>query len=403
MNTLYIASIEGTPPLNYFQKFIYQKEGVDLDIMILPTYKRNFDGVEVESMINIDSKVHYKTFKCRFIHNQGLQYFVHYIFVLLGFFSLSKYIKKDFDICIAEPSFNAAMMFFIKSKIKTKVFMNGDIFISANNLTEGQFLQRGQRSVSSKLIEKFLLFFQRYIKKIAYKSDLVWYTSKKVYQYEKYHGYIPKKYIIRPGAGIDYDSISLKHNISNNVIGFIGRLDENAGIDIILNCMEILINKMPDIELAVIGGSEEQVQYYQQYAEKIGVSDNVRFYGFIPSKKQVLELLSEMKLGLALYKPGENNVSYYTQPGKVFDYFMAGLPIIISKDGPEISNEIAKFGSGLVVEYNIKSISEAIIKLLNNNKLNQNARIAILDHAKHYSYNEVFSNLLESIEKKKNI
>jgi len=167
--------------------------------------------------------------------------------------------------------------------------------------------------------------------------------------------------------------------------------------------MEILINKMPDIELAVIGGSEEQVQYYQQYAEKIGVSDNVRFYGFIPSKKQALELLSEMKLGLALYKPGENNVSNYTQPGKVFDYFMAGLPIIISKDGPEISNEIAKFGSGLVVEYNIKSISEAIIKLLNNNKLNQNARIAILDHAKHYSYNEVFSNLLESIEKKKNI
>ena len=48
MKILYISSMEGIPPLNYFQKFIHQKEGVDLDIMILPTYRSNFDGVEVE-------------------------------------------------------------------------------------------------------------------------------------------------------------------------------------------------------------------------------------------------------------------------------------------------------------------------------------------------------------------
>ena len=60
-----------------------------------------------------------------------------------------------------------------------------------------------------------------------------------------------------------------------NLLGYLGRLSEYNGIDISLESLVHLKEKIPDIKLLVVGGGEIPVQKYTKMAEDLGVNTYV--------------------------------------------------------------------------------------------------------------------------------
>ncbi len=72
----------------------------------------------------------------------------------------------------------------------------------------------------------------------------------------------------------------------------------------------------------------------------------VRFVNWLP-RQSLIELLSQARVGLALYLPLPNHIE--AEPNKIFEYMLYGLPIIAS-DFPLWRHLISDEGCGLVVD-----------------------------------------------------
>jgi glycosyltransferase involved in cell wall biosynthesis len=91
----------------------------------------------------------------------------------------------------------------------------------------------------------------------------------------------------------------------------------------------------------------------------------VCYKGFI-SRKSMVELLGEVKVGLLLYHPEPNHI--YAQPNKLFEYMSAGIPVIAS-NFPSWCKIVNDVGCGLTVDpLNPWAIAAAIIFILENPK-----------------------------------
>ncbi len=65
------------------------------------------------------------------------------------------------------------------------------------------------------------------------------------------------------------------------VLGFVGRLSEQKAIDVLINAMPLVLKRMPDVQLALIGDGE-LVEELQQLAEDLGVAQSIHWLGQQP-------------------------------------------------------------------------------------------------------------------------
>jgi glycosyltransferase involved in cell wall biosynthesis len=166
-------------------------------------------------------------------------------------------------------------------------------------------------------------------------------------------------------------------------IGYIGSLYyEGRGIDIILEVAKL----NPDFTFHLIGGKDEEVQYWKKLATK-----NVKFYGFLPHSEASKYLLSfdvvlmpyQKDLKLADNKV---NTSSWMSPMKMFEY-MAAKKAIVSSDLPVIREVLNEQNSILVKADNVDSWSKAVKELCNNEDLrNKIAKKSCIDFLNQYSW-----------------
>jgi glycosyltransferase involved in cell wall biosynthesis len=81
---------------------------------------------------------------------------------------------------------------------------------------------------------------------------------------------------------------------------------------------------------------------------------------------QVVELVKSADYGLCLVE----NVSlsdYYSLPNKLFEYAFAGIPVLAS-DFPDMQQLIAQYRLGAVAENEVKSITQAVLRLQSSGK-----------------------------------
>ena len=87
--------------------------------------------------------------------------------------------------------------------------------------------------------------------------------------------------------GIDVATFRPLESQRQGDIFFLSVLDEYhryKGLEHLLRALKILKQKMPDVRL-VVGGSGSLVDYYRSLTESLGLGENVRFTGFIPTKR----------------------------------------------------------------------------------------------------------------------
>jgi glycosyltransferase involved in cell wall biosynthesis len=116
-------------------------------------------------------------------------------------------------------------------------------------------------------------------------------------------------------------------------------------------------------QLALVGPAEDSfARRARQLAEDEGVSGRILWYGPVP-RTQLDSYTVSADVGVVFYEPTCRN-NYLCAPNKLYDYLMAGLPMVAS-DLPEIRRVLSETRAGIVVNSaEPESIAAGILELL---------------------------------------
>jgi len=135
-----------------------------------------------------------------------------------------------------------------------------------------------------------------------------------------------------------------KYGIAENkmILLYQGVLLEGRGIPLVMKAMVVL----PKTVLVILGDGEQK-NNFQRLANELKINERVFFIGTI-SQKELINYTSGADIGLSLI---ENiSISYYhALPNKLFEYIMAGLPVLCS-DLPQMKKIVKNYKVGESIE-----------------------------------------------------
>lgn len=99
-------------------------------------------------------------------------------------------------------------------------------------------------------------------------------------------------------------------------------------------------------------------------AERLGVIDRVSFTGWV-ERGEMMARLGRSDVGLLMLEVGNTN-HVRALPHKVFDYMIAGLPILVPQHCEELVPIIDNYGCGVVIDVEQKQSVVDAIKLLDS-------------------------------------
>lgn len=199
-------------------------------------------------------------------------------------------------------------------------------------------------------VERIVNFFEHWI--INNAAGTIICTEQRKNQISGSH---PKKLEIIHNSPdkIKLGSIKLKNTNDKVKIVYVGILQDYR---MILELAEI-VKKHPQLELHIggFGKLEEQIRHLAK------VSSNIFFYGKL-SYPDTLALESQADIMTALYDPSIGN-HYYAAPNKFYEALFLGKPLIMVRN-TGMSQIVEEQNIGVLVDYDEKSLSEGIFKLI---------------------------------------
>lgn len=159
---------------------------------------------------------------------------------------------------------------------------------------------------------------------------------------------------------------------------FVGILDSIRGIDLILRSIPYLSEKGSDVEFIIVGDGDDKARLVS-LAKTLKIEDVVKFTGWVESER-VPRLIRESDVGLIPHEL--NELTQTTIPNKLFDYMIAGIPIV-STDMKPIRRVIESENCGFIAPNDPERIAETILRLKASPKLcilmGENGRKAVLE------------------------
>lgn len=227
--------------------------------------------------------------------------------------------------------------------------------------------------------------------------DFVWNLSSVMADEREKNG-IPKIYRskqITVPIGTDKVKIVPFENINRYQIVHMGHLLEKQGIELLVDAMPEIIETMPKAQLLIVGSGPMESKL-KTIVKTNGLEEHVIFKGFINDHKELLNILAHSAIGVAPYVDDENTYTRYTDPGKPKAYMAAGLPVIITKV-PQVAFEIEKERCGFAINYDKKELTDAIVRLLSDEKLLKEYRLNAINFAKNYNWEKIFTRALAKV------
>ncbi|MFP3664206.1 glycosyltransferase [Priestia sp. SIMBA_032] len=237
-----------------------------------------------------------------------------------------------------------------------KLIPSAKIYLIVTDLP--QFMDLGESKVKAFL--KKIDFAQ--IKNMQKKFDgFILYASKMAEFLRIPNG----KWILMEGLYDELEIPNYKKSIEKKehekqAIMYSGKLDRQYGIDMLLDAFMRIDNS--HLELWFTGGGNAE-EYIRECALK---DSRIKFYGFLPSRKEVLKKQQDATLLINMRLPSEN-ASAYSFPSKLFEYMATGIPVL-SFNLEGIPNEYHKYLI-IVAEEKEESLIEAIESTLTMNNI----------------------------------
>lgn len=288
-----------------------------------------------------------------------------------------------------------------------------DIFIGVNGLNalSGLLLKKmgkvnkvifyGIDFVPIRFENKLLNFIYHKIEEYCVKnSDVVWNVSPRIAEgREKFLKISKKKHRqkVVPIGVWEKDIVKRKTAKENQII-FVGHLLEKQGVQEVIRAMPIVRKKVKNAKLIIIGGGVYMPELKKITKEEKS-HDAVIFTGWITDKKKLKKMMLESSVAVACYFPEKErlrNFTYYADPTKIKDYLSAGLPLVLTNVSHN-SGELEKNKCGIIVEYDRRSISAALVKLLENKYLLGEYQQNSLKYIHSFTWDKIFVKALSDI------
>ena len=181
--------------------------------------------------------------------------------------------------------------------------------------------------------------------------------------------------------------------VDKKTLVYMGHVLKKQGIQYVLEAIPKIIKEVSGFKFLVIGGGDYLLDLKKQ-ADKLGVSKNIKFTGFVEDHREVEAMLSKGAAAVAMYEKydeyGNLSFTYFADPGKLKSYLAGGLPILLS-DVSRNAREIEKLGCGKIITTDKDSIAKAVIAILKNESKLEKMRQNALKYAEKYDWNLIFS------------
>jgi len=270
----------------------------------------------------------------------SLPYYLKFITIL--FKELS---KTNSSIYIAEDIFTLPLVTFFAKKRKAKLYYNSrEFYAFLAALRNRPFVQ----SIISRLEKYFIR-----------KTDKVLVTGEGDAKFLHEFYSLENTVVIRnlPLMKPVFDKKDLHQMLNilgcNTILLYQGVILEGRGFEPLLDAMK----KVENCNLVVLGTGVFQ-EKYQKLAVKLGLNNRIHFLGNI-EQRDLINYTSAADIGIALIE----NISksyYYALPNKLFEYIMAGLPVLIS-NLPQMKKIVLDYEVGEIV--NLEDSEEVKSKL----------------------------------------
>lgn len=140
---------------------------------------------------------------------------------------------------------------------------------------------------------------------------------------------------------------------------YVGSVQKDRGRDVMLEAIALANAASVIAHLTIVGCTDEQLRYCQDYAKKLGIKDSVTIQGRV-SGHMIPDYFSKADVGLCLWE----DLPWYrfNPPTKLFEYLVAGLPVLASNIRTH-TQYVQNGFNGLIFEYNSPSLAEVIKNL----------------------------------------
>lgn len=172
-------------------------------------------------------------------------------------------------------------------------------------------------------------------------------------------------------------------NIEGRVVMYVGNLQTYQGIGLLLDAFTHVYHRIPDVQLVIVGGSEEDIARYRNVAQVNAISDRTHFLG----PKPIDQLGSYLAMADILVSPrtlGSNT------PMKVFSYLESGTPVLATK--LDMHTQVLDDEISMLVEATPIEMARGMCSLLHDKDL----RERISDAAQQRIRQQFCSELLDS-------
>lgn len=155
------------------------------------------------------------------------------------------------------------------------------------------------------------------------------------------------------------DSLKKTMDISGPVVMYVGNLEKYQGIDLLLDSFCIVIKKVRDANLVIIGGNQTDIQTYKSRSQHLGIENRVHFIGPRP----ISQLGSFLEQADVLVSPRIRGIN---TPMKIYSYLDSGRPVLATRlptHTQVLDDEIA-----LLSHANSQAMAEGMISLITDKK-----------------------------------
>ncbi len=329
--------------------FYLEKNKIDHKILLLPLYA----GPKAVVRIFKNSKP--KEFKLKLNLNYILP-----IKSVLEFYLIFKIgLKTKPQITIAADPLNAFAAVILKKLRITKTLIYFTV-----DYADSRF--------SNSIANNIYHFLDRIC---CFNSDYVWNVSSRILKKRIKMGVAKDRLLLLPNSPdsnvIKPGPFELKHN---NWILLVSGMTHSNTFDVSFKAFLKTVKKFPKARLIIVSGDVLRSDLVGKI-KKLGISGNIEIMGPQPHDK-LINLMQKCGVGLALYSD-DYSWTKYGDSMKAREYLATGMPVIIT-DNVSTSDDITKYKAGIAVNLAVEDISEAINKLLTNEKfyerMSRNAR-----------------------------
>ena len=156
-----------------------------------------------------------------------------------------------------------------------------------------------------------------------------------------------------------------------NKIVFLGTIDDKNGALILPEMINLVRRDFPKVVLDIMGNGH-LFKKLKEEIKKLHLEKNINLLGHLPYH-EFSSKLTNYSIGIAPYAYSETSLTPLSDSLKMRLYLATGLPVVITK-GFWFSDEIEENKLGFAVKQDARSFARAILKLLVDQKLNQEIR-----------------------------